>query len=514
MNSDTTQPQEQGEPGSVIPFTGATALAKPDPFLEELNVVRLEGRYFSFDKHEAKKNTGIYEYRTGDRGIVIETNPRYGQPSIVAYKVLQAVFRKITLEGKPYPETVAFSYSELARMIGRDVMGGRDSKQLFTAIRQLQDTKVELFVYDEKSGKRQQFSSRRFELIITTGFIGEGQVDNPRLKAAVLTVHPIIMESMRQGHFAIFNWTRLSQLEPVAAALYKRLYLHLSNLYENQYGKDALRFEKRYEDICAEWLGGLKPEKYKSRILKQLGTYLDALQDTGIIRSIAVEKTADEQGFKLVFRPGKAFFYDYEHFYRKDGTTRVLQFQEAADRAHLKAPYTAVRTFYKHALGVDERTLDEMVFAEKDIAFAKQMIEQFDEESFRDLVKFALDEAPKTNFKMRNIAAVQTYLPAWQADRELRAKRLVAQQAADKKRRREKQEDEYEHFKRQTAIAYFEKCAPTEREEVQRIAVDKVTADYPPGHAMRKIMLGNAERALLLERCGIPDFETWLKSHT
>ena len=195
----------QGEEASNIePISEATALVKPDPLLEELNVVRIEGRYFSFDKGEAKKKSGIYEYRDGDRGIVVETNPRYGQPSIVAYKVLQAVFRKITLEGKPYPETVAFSYSELARMIGRNVMGGRDSKQLFTAIRQLQDTKIELYLYDAKNGKKQQFSSRRFELIITTGFIGDGQVSSPRLKAAVLTVHPLIMDSMRRGHFAIF----------------------------------------------------------------------------------------------------------------------------------------------------------------------------------------------------------------------------------------------------------------------------------------------------------------------
>ena len=509
----TEQPEEQGAQGKVVPI-GTTPLAKPDPLLEELNVVRLEGRYFSFDKHEAKKNTGIYEYRAGDRGIIIETNPRYGQPSIVAYKVLQAVFRKITLEGKPYPETVAFSYSELARMIGRDVMGGTDSKQLFTAIRQLQDTKVELFKYNEQSGKREQFTSRRFELIITTGFIGEGQVDSPRLKAAVLTVHPIIMESMRQGHFAIFNWTRLSQLEPVAAAMYKRLYLHLSNLYENKYSKESLKFEKLYEDICAEWLGGLKPEKYKSRIQKQLGHYLTALQDSGIVRSVAVEKTADEKGFKLVFKPGKAFFSDYEHFYRKDGTTRVLQFQEAADRAHLKAPYNAVRGFYKHALAADEQTLDEMVFPEKDITFARQLIDQFDEESFRDLIKFALDEAPKTNFKMKNIAAVKTYLPAWQADRELRAKRLVTQQEEDKKRRRVKQEEGYESFQRQATNEYFEQCSPAERDEIHQLAVQKTDAEYPAGHALRKIMLTRAERALILERCQIPDFETWLQSHT
>ena len=516
MTSATTQPQEHDKPSNVVAIGELSILEKPDPLLEELNVVRLEGRYFSFDKHEAKKNLGIYEYRDGKRGLVIETNPRYGQPSIVAYKVLQAVFRKITLEGKPYPETVAFSYRELARMIGREVIGGTDSKQLFTAIRQLQDTKIELFHYDEKNNKRQQFSSRRFELIITTGFIGEGKVGNPRLKAAVLTVHPIIMESMRQGHFAIFNWTRLSKLEPIAAAMYKRVYLHLSNLYENQYGKEGLRFEKRYEDICAEWLGGLKPERYRSRIIQQLGAYFDALQATGLIRSVTVERTADEQGFKLVFKPGKEFFYDYEHFYRKDNKNRVLQFHEAADHAHLKAPYSAVRSFYKHVLNADEPTLDAMVFSEKDIAFARQMIDRFNEDSFRDLIKFALNEAPKTNFKMQSIAAVKTYLPAWQADLEQRDKRLIAQRKEDDKRHKAKLEEEYEQFKRQASIEYFERCNPEEQEEIRQLAAEKIATDYPPGHVMRKTLLAVTERALIMERSskGMMDFKTWLENHS
>ena len=509
MDPKDTQPPNDAT--NVVPL-GVTAITKPDPLLEELNVVRLEGRFFCFDKHEAKKNTGIYEYRDGNRGIVIETNPRYGQPSITAYKVLQAVFRKITLEGKPYPETVAFSYRELGHLIGRDLFGGNDSRQLMIAIRQLQDTKIELYLYDEKAGKRQQFSSRRFELIITTGFIGEGPVGNARLKAAVLTVHPAIMDSMRRGHFAIFNWLRLSELEPVAAAMYKRVYLHLSNLYENKYSKEALKFEKRYEDICAEWLGGLKPEKYKSRILQQLGHYFDALQATGLIRSIAVEKTADDAGFKLVFKPGKSFFHDYEHFYRKDGT-RLLQFQEAADRAHLKTPYTAVRQFYKSVLKADDRTLDEMVFPEKDISFARQMIDQFGEDSVRDLIKFALEKALETNFQMQNIAAIKNSLPAWQADRDQRAKRLTVQREEDSKRRRDKLEQEYEQFKRQAAIEYFEKCSPEEREEIQRLVSEQISDAYPIGHLMRNMVFNATERTLLQERCQLPDFEAWLNTH-
>ena len=512
MNSEDTPAPVTAT--NVIPLMDSGPLVKPDPLVEELNVVRIEGRYFCFDKHEAKKNSGLYEYRDGDRGIVIETNPRYGQPSIIAYKVLQAVFRKITLEGKPYPETVAFSYHELARMIGRDIIGGNDSKQLFMAIRQLQDTKIELYVYDQKSGKRQQFSSRRFELIITTGFIGEGQITSPRLKAAVLTVHPLIMDSMRRGHFAIFNWARLSLLEPIAAAMYKRLYLHLSNLYENKYNKESLKFEKLYEDICAEWLGGLKPEKYKSRIMQQLGHYLTALQETGLIRSVTIDKTADAKGFKMVFKPGKAFFFDYDHFYRKDGKNRLLQFQEAADRSHLKAPYTAVRLFYKHILKSDERTLDEMVFSEKDISLAKQLIEQFGEDSFHDLIKFTVEEAPKTNFQMQNIGAVKHYLPAWQADRELRAKRLASQQQEDAQRRREKLVQEYEQIKRQAGIDYFEKCSHEEREEIQRLAGEKIASEFPADHMMRNMVFNATERAIIQERCALPDFDIWLASRT
>jgi hypothetical protein len=300
----------------------------------------------------------------------------------------------------------------------------------------------------------------------------------------------------------------------VAVAMYKRLYLHFSNLYENKYSKESLKFEKLYDDICGEWLGGLKPEKYKSRIMKQLGHYLASLQETGLIRTMAIEKTADEKGFKMVFKPGKSFFYDYEHFYSKDGRNRLLQFQEAADRAHLKAPYTAVRLFYKHALKSDEQTLDEMVFPEKDITLARQMIEQFGDDSFRDLIKFAIEEAPKTNFQMQRLAAVKTYLPAWQADREQRAKRLASQQQEDVKRRREKLEQEYENFKRHAAIEYFEKCSPEEREEIHRLADEKTDAEYPEHHPMRKMMFNVTERSLILTRCSIPDFDTWFKAHS
>ncbi len=129
MTDEPQKPKEEAKGAVVRSSFGVPS--KIDPLVQEINVVRLEGRYFCFDKREAKKRTGIYTYQDGPRALTIEVAPRYGHPSILAYRVLQAVFRKITLEGKPYPDTIAFSYRELAKLVGRDIFGGKDSNLNF-----------------------------------------------------------------------------------------------------------------------------------------------------------------------------------------------------------------------------------------------------------------------------------------------------------------------------------------------------------------------------------------------
>ena len=77
-HSITNNPEAESE------ATAIKALSKPDPLLEELQVVRLEGRYFCFDRHEAKNRQGVLQYRDGNRGLVIEVSPRYGHPAVLA----------------------------------------------------------------------------------------------------------------------------------------------------------------------------------------------------------------------------------------------------------------------------------------------------------------------------------------------------------------------------------------------------------------------------------------------
>ena len=501
-----TDSNPPGAPGAEV--TTHPAGARPnDPLLEEINVLKLEGRYFCFDLREVPKRKGTLEYRDGDRSVKIELHPDCGQPSVLAYRILQAIFRKITLEGRPFPDTVAFSYRELGKLVGRDIFGGKDTRDLLNAIRQLEDTKVTLFICN---GDKKESSWVRFSLIVTSGFIADGDHARPsRIKSAVLTLHPAIIDSMRRGHFAVFNWDRLVSLAPLSAALYKRLYMHLSNLFETKHNRTTLKFEKDYADICGEWLGGLQPFAYKSRIEQQLKPHLDALRHAGLIRSWTVEKKADGKSYKLVFTPGAGFFADYDLFYH-GSAARVTQLQRIADEAKIQAPIELTRYFYRRLHKVEK--LESDIFSQNDVAFAERVLARYGMDEGRALVDFTLASAASTKFAIKNIKAIETCLPAWEANRETRATNIVREKARALQDRGEKLRTNYHSFLRKHAFDHIQAMPPEDRASLRQQAEENVIAKYgkhAPGFAMSVTF---EEQKLTLDRFPVPAFEAWEKS--
>ncbi len=502
----TTSPETTTE---IVPTT-ANALDKPNQLLEELNFVKIEGRYFCFDHRGLQNRKGIFEYRDGTRGLVVELNDRFGHPGPLAYKIVQSVFRKITEEGFPFPETVSFSKRELGRWIGRDIFGGRDSKDIYKAIRQLEDTRISLVLYGGNGNV--VGNPLNFRFFIDTAFIGDGKsIDAMHISATKLTVHPIIVESMRQNHFVVFNWDRLSLFEPLSAALYKRLYLHFSNLYENQYDRTSLRFEKDYEQMCGEWLGGLVVQKYKSRIKQQLDPHLKTLVEHGLLRSAVVENRADGNGFKVSFRPGKNFFVDYEHFYRR-GKVRVLQFQHSSDKFHIQKPLELVAYFYKKLKGVD--VLDTNIFSGKDTDFLRALDAQFGEDGVRDLIDYAVAEAPKTQFVMQTVHAIKQYIPAWQAEKEKRIATRARQRRDEENQKEERKQIEYEHFIKAELHYYIDSLSPEERANLTNRVADLVDVKHPKGSPVHSISMRIVERQLIQEAHPLPSFDEWKMSRS
>jgi hypothetical protein len=118
-------------------------IIEPDRLFNEANLLRLEGRLFCFDPKEAgRRESGTYTIEEAvQQPVIIKPDPEFGYPSPLAYKVLQAISKKLTEEGFPVSESVSFSQRELARLIGRSSFGGAQSKELYRAVMQLHTTR-------------------------------------------------------------------------------------------------------------------------------------------------------------------------------------------------------------------------------------------------------------------------------------------------------------------------------------------------------------------------------------
>jgi Replication initiator protein A len=372
---------------------------------EEITILRIEGALFCFDKHEARTRTGtirnVMKNADGtERPVLIKIDSDYGQPSVLAYKIAQAIFLKMTRAGEPHPSVVAFTQRELMRLIGRSC-GGNASRQLYHAMMQLKRTGIACTVFNKEKKTGLEF---HFEFLSSALFSSKENA----ITECVVQVHDVIVNSLNRHHAIWLNYQKLSTLEPIAAVIYKRLFFHFSNTYTSSKGRNALKFEKDYEAICREWLGGLKPERYASRISKQLGRYLDAVQATGIILRYEITERVKGAGFKLVFYAGSGFFEDYTEFYLSN------QGQQQPGKPTVPTtldpqPLQLVAYFHQ-LLGHKQNT-----FADKEKTQAAELLRRYDEREVRDLIDYAVAKIKTSNFNPDFFGSIMNYQPGWAA---------------------------------------------------------------------------------------------------
>ena len=387
--------------------------------LEEINILLLEGSLFCFDPREAKRRAGrltLKEIRkkAPDQPIIIDIHPSYGQPSVLAYKVLQAIFQKITEDGVQhtddgravYTDVASFSQRELARLVGRKGWGSATSQQLLDAVMQLHRTGIVATLYDKETA---DWYAASFYLIDDAIFSGRGDT----LSACSVRLSSHVMKSLNRRHVATFNLTRLNGLEPIGLAMYKRIFYHLANIYHPRMRRSELEFKKDYADVCREWLGGLKKRQHKSTIIRdQLGPHLDALKERRLIQRWTLTRNAKGDGFNLTFMPGQAFFYDYQLYY-VDSQQPRLPFRSEADRRAIQMPLELVRDFHT-VLGRDDR----IKFEDHETRYASELLDRFSEVEIRDLIRYAVAAFPKTNFDALHFGAIKGYVAKWEADKE------------------------------------------------------------------------------------------------
>jgi len=415
----------------------------------EINLLRLEGFYFCLDPKEAARRTNEkYEFfeiikrpksEIEKRPVVIVPNPRYGYPSILAYKVLQAIMRKLSWFSYPMPETVYFAQRELARLVGRNSFGGWNQEQFYNAIRQLRTTEAAYWYYDKVTG---EWSNRNIQILNTDIWSGREH----QITRCSVQVHHSIVESLNNRHAMCLNFSRMEELAPIGVALFKRLFFHFSNLYSLKRTKD-FTYTKSYASVCTTWLGGLKVLPYKSVILKdQLGRHLDALKQTTLIKNFAIEKNTKGDGFNLVFTPGEGFFEDYDRFYLKH-LEIDQEYHKAEERKKQEQPLRLVEKFYQNLYHRGD--LSGMVILDKEIELAKTLLETYSPEEITDLILYTIDAAGRTKFSIRSFGGVKVYVNAWLDEKATRAKRAAMQQKKAAQEKEQRLRDQYQSWWRE-----------------------------------------------------------------
>ena len=396
-----------------------------------------------------------------DNSITIEPNPNYGWPSVLAYKVLQAILKKVSENN--FTEIVHFSKRELLQLAGRESYGGSALEQLHTAIKQLSNTEIESWFYDKNKKK---WGNATIRIINKEMFMGEdGELQNCWLK-----LDDLIINSLKANHYFCLNYERFRKLPPISSILYKRLFYHFSNIF-SQTQDNEFFYRKDYADVCETWVG-LKTRKFKAEIQRQFKAHFEYIQKTGLVKKVKIEKNQDKSGFNLLFFPGSSFFKDYEKFYKQKKQPE-LPFQ-AAEKYHANVdPALIVISFYKSRHDVDD--WPENIINTKDIDYAKELLNAHSVEDINKFVAFALKEALKTKFQMKYFTAIRTYQGEYFA--KLRAnksrqqnlqqqKQLRAQIAlADKEAQRRK--DAYEQYLNSQAVEYKKTLSEDRLEELK-----------------------------------------------
>lgn len=479
-----------------------------DRLFNEINLLRLEGYYFCLDPKDALRRTNEkYEFleiirrrktEIEKKPVIIIPNPNHGYPSILAYKVLQAIMFKLSWFSYPVPDSVQFTQRELARLVGRKSFGGSDQEDFYNAIQQLRSTRVSYWHYDKVTD---QWSNRNIQILDTDIWSGREH----QITRCSVQLHPSIIESLNNRHAMCLNFSRMEELAPIGVALYKRLFFHFSNLHSLKRTKD-FTYIKNYASICTTWLGGLKVLRYKSKIeYEQLGKHLDQIKETTLINDWKFEKNSKGDGFNLIVTPGVGFFEDYDRFYLKHLEIDT-EYHRNEERKAQEQPLRLVEKFYQNLY---HRTdLSGMVILDKEIDLAKKLLTTYTPDEISDLILYSLDTATRTKFDIRSFGGVQVYLNQWLDEKATRAKReAVKKEKAAKERERRLRIAHHDWWMAEVNRLRGE-IPPEEILAMQ----DEVTAKLVEDHANPltfSTMVRVQTDALVAKRYNVWDFEEW-----
>jgi hypothetical protein len=443
---------------------------KPSKQAEKLymenTLLRVAGALFCHDAKAAASRTAEITLNggTADKQIVVRPDPRQGQPGPLAHKVFVAIIKKHSNYGREVRSEVSFTKREIMRIIGRSAWGGRDSRELARALQQIQ------FTFIRASFKAGEQTWREHTFNIFPEVLLERQEDHADapIESCTVTLARPIVASLQDNHFICLNDKLMRELGTIGQALYMRLFFHFANLYDGHH-KNRLSFRKRYDDLCAEWLGGLTVRDRISHIDRdQLGPHLRDLARLGFLGSYRIDRAASGKGFVLTFRPGAQFFTDYAMAYRRRASAAVTV-EIGDDNRAVAEPLKVAYLFHEKRTGQPAKNI--AYVPSKDVGTAKELLTHIPLVEMPKFIAYGLAEANKTKFEVQTLGGLKQYLSGYQEARRQRDRHQAGETAAKARRLNEEAiADAYAAYRRSAAEALYQTLPEGERTTIDELA--------------------------------------------
>jgi hypothetical protein len=428
----------------------------------ENTLLRVAGALFCHDAKRAPAHIAQIELNRGvvEKNIVIRPDPKLGQPGPLAHKIFVALIKKHSGYGRPTQADVSFTKRELMRLIGRTEWGGSASEQLERALEEIHFAFVRT-----RFKSAEKFVEHSFNIFPEIYLERREHATDP-IEACTVTIARPIMASLQDGHFTCLNHGLMRQLGTIGQAFYMRLFFHFANHYDGHHQK-RVTFAKRYDDICVEWLGGLVVRPYKVFIDRQLGPHLRQLMKAGFLASYSVTEAKGRTGFVITFRPGAAFFTDYNRFYRRQQKGSV-QFDFHGDRREIAEPLRVAYLFVERR---DGRASPGIPYVpSKDVETAKHLLRHLPFADIPDFLDYALAEAKKTRFDVQTLGGLKQYLSRYRERGAQRAAEKTSRARRDAEEKATQRRMDYDRFRRAAADRLFSSLPAKERASIEAAA--------------------------------------------
>lgn len=497
----------------IVPISDSMeAFEDPEKVYHEINLLRIEGHYFCFDRDRKNKKTAekysvTEEVKTPEglvkKQITIEPAKEYGRPSVLAHKILQATVKKYSEYGLPFPEGVPFTYRELAKLAGRKSFGGANTKEFKKAIMQLRRTVVTCALYNKET---KNWAQADFNIFSNVALTGEAQT----IKHCFFWLDRFFVKSLNNRYAFCLNYRRMENLEPIGVVLFKRLFFYLSNIYSQGKRRDLI-YTKDYADVCKHWLGGLKTKRYKAEIQRQLGQHFKTLKDSQLIKKVDIVKNEQGDGFNLVFYPGRGFFADYERFY--GGALQFeLPFRQKHEERYIAQPVMLVRYFYQSWFGKAE--IDESILDAAEVELASLLLEEQAFEEIKAWIDYAIKQAKKTGFEMKKFGGIKNYKTEFfinqERERQKKTNEEKQKELETKEKERRAKEAVYRDYRTNKINEYKQTLGEAELQKIEAAVKAEEAEKTNPSQPWFGAIIKHALESRLAKLAQVPSLEEWL----